>query len=384
MNQKKLPVSIDQLLPCYAGYDAIGTHVTSLNKLLVERGFKSNVFAEIVGKNVPLSVGSAEDYFDNPRRSDSIVIYHYSTGSMIPCRLYGATSFRITNYHNITPPIYFSSPGEEQARAATRHGRNQIPMVKTCTDATWTESRYNANELESVGFPKSELFPILRDYQALSNQPVNAALEQRLKGNRKNILFVGRVAPNKAPHDLFFLLKQYQKFVDPNVRLILVGFSQSPYAQISLKNLAKDLELTLAEDLSRAAIDSADILMPGQVSDIDLASIYRASDVFTCLSDHEGFCVPLVESMYFGIPIIAHNATAVPETLGNGGLIVEKSDVVATIEGLSALLSSPGVNQHYRNKALERSKRFNWSTIVAEFDAALEKTLQSYYRSRGI
>lgn len=382
--QKILPSSVDQILPCYSGHDAIGTHVTSINRLLVERGFKSQVFAELVGNKPPLDTRSADDYFNVPRGSDSILIYHYSTGSMIPCRLYGAPAFKITNYHNITPPNYFSVAGEEQAKAATRHGRSQIPMVKMCTDATWTESRYNANEVENFGFPKSELFPILKDFQALSNQPVNSALEQRLKDDKKNILFVGRVAPNKAPHDLFFLLKQYIKFVDPNARLILIGFNQSPYAQVSLKNLAKSLDLSLADDLSSAAIANADILMPGQVSDADLATIYRASDVFTCLSDHEGFCVPLVESMFFGIPIIAHNATAVPETLGTGGLLIDKSNMVTTIEGLSALLNSKEVHQHYRNKALARSKRYDWSAIVAEFDAALEKTLQAYFNSRCI
>jgi glycosyltransferase involved in cell wall biosynthesis len=376
------PTSIDQLLPCYAGHDAIGTHVTSIHKLLVERGFKSNVFSEIIGKNVPVKAESSDQYFDNYQASDSIVIYHYSTGSMIPWRLFGSPAFKVTNYHNITPPNYFSSKGEEQAKAVTRHGRMQMPVIKMCTDATWTESQYNADEIESFGYPRSDLFPILRDFKALSNLPVNSALLEALKGNKKNVLFVGRVAPNKAPHDLFFLLKQYKKFIDPNIRLILVGFSQSPYAQVLLKELAKNLDLSLAEDLSPTAIAHADILMPGQVSDVDLATIYRASDVFTCLSDHEGFCVPLVESMYFGIPIIAHNATAVPETLGSGGLIVEKNNMVATIEGLNALLNSKEVSQHYRKMALDRSNRYNWSTIVSEFDAALDKTLQTFSDSR--
>lgn len=383
MKKKTLPGSINQLLPCYSAHDAIGTHVTSINKLLVERGFKSNIYSEITGHQVPIAPETAEVYFESST-ADSIVIYHYSTGSMIPCRLYGDPAFKVTNYHNITPANFFAIRGEEQAQETTRQGRTQMPMVRMCTDATWTESRYNADEIEGFGFPKSELFPILRNYSALTAEPENVELAKKLKDGKKNILFVGRMAPNKAPHDLLFLLKQYQKFISPNTRLLLIGFSQSPYAQVQLKELAKTLDLHLAEDLSAPAIARCDVLMPGQVSDSDLATIYRSSDAFVCLSDHEGFCVPLVESMYFGIPVLAHSATAVPETLGDAGILIDKRDMVAAVEGLNALLNHKDINQQYRELALNRSKRFDWSKIVGEFDLALDKTLKQYADSRSL
>ena len=186
------------------------------------------------------------------------------------------------------------------------------------------------------------------------------------------------MAANKAPHDLMFALKQYQKFIDPMTRLILIGSNQSPYAQIQLKRLAKLLDLKLSEVANSDSMSNCDVLMLGSVTDKELATFYRSSDVFLCLSDHEGFCVPLVESMSFGIPIVAHNSSAVPETTADAAIIVDKADMVATIRGLSGLLNSSELNAEYRSRALARSKRFSWETIVSEFDSVLDETLKAY------
>jgi glycosyltransferase involved in cell wall biosynthesis len=259
-----------------------------------------------------------------------------------------------------------------------------MQMVKMVTDISWTHSQYSAKELEEAGYPKAESFPILRDYGALAARDPDPELSKILKDGKKNVLFVGRVAPNKAAHDLYFLLSQYKKFIDPNIRLILVGFNKSPYAQYHLKNLALDLDFKVADSLNKQDVANCDILMPGQVADADLATFYRSSDAFVCLSDHEGFCVPLVESMYFGIPILAHSATAVPETLGAGGLLIDKHDMPSLVEKLSAVLNYENINHHLRDLALKRSKRYDLQNLIKEFDHVLEKTLNSFRDSRRI
>jgi len=140
MKKQIRPSSIHQILPCYSGKDAIGTHVTSIYNLLLERGFSSKIYAELHGPDVPHTPGKVDDYFDSSS-ADSITIFHYSTGSILPYRLYGDPAFKVTNYHNITPAHFFAYKGEEQAQEATRQGRSQMPIVRMCTDTTWTESR---------------------------------------------------------------------------------------------------------------------------------------------------------------------------------------------------------------------------------------------------
>jgi glycosyltransferase involved in cell wall biosynthesis len=381
--KKTLPINIHQVLPCYSSHDAIGTHVTNINRLLTDRGFNSKIYSELAGSNLPLKVGPLSEYFAETNAA-TIVIHHYSTGSMIPFNLYGDPSFKVTDYHNITPSNFFSIPGEEQALEVTRQGRSQIQMVKMVTDASWTHSNYSKKEIEEAGYPKADSFPILRNYGALAARAPNAELEKIVKDGKKNILFVGRVAPNKGTHDLYFLLSQYKKFIDPGIRLILIGTNRSPYAQFHLKNLAADLDLKVTESLNKQDVANCEILMPGQVSDDDLATFYRSSDAFVCLSDHEGFCVPLVESMYFGIPILAHNATAVPETLGEGGLLVDKCDMPSLVEKLSAILNHENVSQHLRELAMKRSKRYDWQMLINEFDQVLNKVLKSFRDARRL
>ena len=159
MKKNILPQRIDQLLPCYAARDAIGTHTTSIQKLLEEKGFTSRVYAEQWGSGLPIECRPADEFFSSSSR-DSIVIHHFSTGSWLPGRLLNNQAFKVTNYHNITPPVFFSSPGEEGAFESSRRGRSHIPMVRLSTDVSWTESKYNAQELAFYGYPEAKIFPI--------------------------------------------------------------------------------------------------------------------------------------------------------------------------------------------------------------------------------
>ena len=184
MKKAIVPKRIDQLLPCYAARDAIGTHTTSIQRLLEAKGFASGVYAEMCGGGLPIECRPADEFFSKSSR-DSIVIHHFSTGSWLPGRLLNNHAFKVTNYHNITPPIFFSSTGEEAAFESSRRGRSQIPMVRLSTDVSWTESKYNSQELANYGYPEAKIFPILRDYGALANHPNDDELSRALKKGKK-------------------------------------------------------------------------------------------------------------------------------------------------------------------------------------------------------
>ena len=210
----------------------------------------------------------------------------------------------------------------------------------------------NYKKLEQVGF-SDRVLGFLRD------------------GRRKNILFVGRVIPNKGHHDLIFLLSQYIKHVDSNVRLICVGAIETHYGGRLLKKFAEESGLNVS--FNRPYSKKAQVVFTGSVDDRELASFYSESDVFVCLSDHEGFCVPLVEAMYFKLPILAHSAAAVPETLGYGGLLVDKTDPVATLKGLYSLLNDTEIRERYIDAAKRRFRDYEWSVLKNRFRERIEE-----------
>src|SRR5207248_3376126 len=137
----------------------------------------------------------------------------------------------------------------------------------------------------------------------------------------------GRLAPNKAQHDLIKALAAYRRLYDPRARLHLVGTSSSESYRTALVAYADALDLVDAVEFT------------GSVSDGELAAHYRAADVFVCVSEHEGFCVPLLEAMHHRLPIVAYAAAAVPETLGDGGLLLNSKDPYTVAAAVQRVVS---------------------------------------------
>ena len=176
------------------------------------------------------------------------------------------------------------------------------------------DSAYNAQEIQALGAQDAGVLPIAVDPGLWKDPPCEQVLE-RIGDGKRNILFVGRISPNKGQHDLLQAFNHY-RVLDPRSRLILVG-GYDPDDSYSLK-LQRAVE----------AFDLADdVLMPGKVSQGELHAFYRGSHLFWSMSEHEGFGVPLVESMWFELPVMAYKSSAVPETLGEGGIVFDdKSD----------------------------------------------------------
>ncbi|MBF0442037.1 MAG: glycosyltransferase family 4 protein [Oligoflexales bacterium] len=367
------PIRFDQLLPTYMKYDAIGTHVSLIQKLLRERGFESEIFAE----RFPAGVDCRDvNQYSDRTSKDSALIYHYSTGSNIVHNLLQQKGFRVVDYHNITPAKYLMEPEEWNAHWICKLGRLQMPLVRIAADVCWADSGYNAGELREANFPECMVLPVLRDYERLGSFKDVDSLAFQMKDGRKNILFVGRIAANKGFHDILFLFKLYKQHIDNDVRLIFVG-TPSPVYQRKIQRLIRELGLSWGTSVKKGG-ETVDVVMPGAVRDEELATYYRHSHLFLCASDHEGFCVPLVEAMFFEVPIIAHISSAVPETCEDAALLVDKSDEVSVLEKMRAILKSPELSGELKLKARKRSEYFKWDFLVRIFDGCLEKTLKVY------
>src|SRR5262249_51002310 len=185
----------------------------------------------------------------------------------------------------------------------------------------------NRQELESLGFDRTGVFPIAVDISRITRPASRPGLERMLDDGLVNFLFVGRVAPNKRIEDHIRLAEHYRRYVDADYRFIFVGRCDVvPQYYSTVRALMKELG-TLSDRF----------IFTGAVSDEELAIYYRHAAVYLSLSEHEGFCVPLLEAMAANVPVLAYAAAAVPDTLGGAGIQFAPKDLELAAELLGQL-----------------------------------------------
>jgi glycosyltransferase involved in cell wall biosynthesis len=299
---------IDQLIPAYHRGDAIGDEATHLKQFFRSQGFESGIYRLNCDRELESESGDFAG-FPEPFSSD-ITIFHFALPSPLTPAFRRLRSKKVIIYHNVTSPEFFAGYSEEMVRIAEL-GREELRSLAAVVDIALADSRFNARELVEFGFRESHVFPLYMDL-AKYEKPMNAFLHRLFRDGRINILFVGRVAPNKKIEDLIKVTFYYKKFISPLVRLIIVGKTTAlPAYYHALVKLADDFLLAPEE-----------ICFTGHLPDDEMFAVYRAADVFLSLSEHEGFCLPLVESMIFDLPIIAYDSTAVPDTLDGAGILI--------------------------------------------------------------
>ena len=225
-------------------------------------------------------------------------------------------------YQNITPAAYLE-PYDAALADAARLGREKLAAMVNAVDFAFASSEYSAEELRSLGYSDVTVLPILLDFERCKMAP-DAALTERLRDGKKNILFVGRKAPNKCIEDLLLAADYYRTATGRDCRLVLCGDDSMGAYCAKLRELMAGL--------------SVEVLWLGRVSQREMNACYRESHLFLCMSEHEGFCVPLVESMAHDLPVLAYEAAAVPETLGGSGICFTRKDFPALAAVMDALL----------------------------------------------
>jgi glycosyltransferase involved in cell wall biosynthesis len=215
------------------------------------------------------------------------------------------------NYHNITPASFFEA-WDDQAAASMRRARSQLGSLARRSRLALADSPFNAAELTELGYAPVVVSPLLLDLEtrlAAADPQVREYLARTRAGH--HWLFVGRLAPNKAQHDLIAAFAAYRTLYDPGARLTLIGSEAAASYSDALYGLVDDLGLAAA------------ITFSGAVSDAELAAYYDDADVFVCLSRHEGFCVPLLEAMRHDVPVVALAEAAVPDTVGQAAVLLD-------------------------------------------------------------
>jgi glycosyltransferase involved in cell wall biosynthesis len=249
----------------------------------------------------------------------TVSLFHFSIGSAAGRLIHRAPDRLVVIYHNITPARFFLGFHPHLA-GLCHHGRRELEAFAPRAELALGDSEFNRLELEQAGFARTAVLPIVLDL-SLYERPPSPVVRRLYDDGRTNVLFVGRIIPNKRIEDLIRSFAFFQAQVQPQSRLLLVGDHRGFERYLArLQQLARELRVD-------------EVVFTGQVDDDELYAYYRLADVFLCLSEHEGFGVPLQEAMLFGLPVIAYDAGAVRETLRGGGLLLrdKRPEVVAEV-----------------------------------------------------
>lgn len=312
---------IHQLLPNLAYGDAISNHALAIRNYLRDLGYKSDIFVRYVDERVANEVTVFQSKYINRQAG---LIYHHSIGSEVTDYASAHPGVKCLIYHNITPAEFFLPYRPEFANILEK-GRNELKQLAQYFPISVGVSAYNAAELAESGFHEPGVLPIAIN-PSKWDIFADAQLMQQLQDGKANLLFVGRLAPNKRQDQLIEAFAHYLT-MDREARLILIGFGEinDPY-YCYLINTIEKFNLTNF------------VMLPGQVNDAQLLAFYRTAHLFWSMSEHEGFCVPLVEAMWFDVPILAYKSTAVPETLGEAGLMFNSKGDLVQVAALAKLL----------------------------------------------
>jgi glycosyltransferase involved in cell wall biosynthesis len=305
-------MQIHQMLAALSFGDAIGNEALRIQDGLRNEGFDSDIFAESVH---PEMAGKARKLWDYRKVSspDNLLLLHFSIGAGVSTFAHHLVDPILLIYHNITPARWFAEFHPHLA-GLCYHGRRELEAFVPRVKLALGDSEFNRAELEAVGFHPTGVLPLMLDPGRLDITPSAVVLDM-FDDDKTNFVFVGRMIPNKCFHDLIKVFAFYQKFIDSNSRLLLVGewVGFERYFE-ALVRMVDDLRLK-------------DVVFTGHVDDDDLAAYYQAADLFLCLSEHEGYCVPLIEAFRFGVPVMAADAGAVPETLGGAGILIREKRI---------------------------------------------------------
>ncbi len=320
---------VNQWVPAAHKGDAIGDSARRVRGLLRSMGHESDIFSLTIDDDLRHDV---RQFSDPASKTGDVTIFHFALPSPMSQAFAGLPHGRVLQYHNVTPAHFFAPYAPPLFRLAAI-AREELANLAPASDLALGDSEYNRQELEELGFLRTGVLPIAVDTDRLTRAPRHPVLEDILDDGLVNFLFVGRIAPNKKIEDHIRLAEQYKRYVDAYYRFIFIGrYDVVPQYYATVRALIS--EYKMLEDR---------FLFTGPVPDNELAAYYRASSAYISLSEHEGFCVPLVEAMAMDVPILAYTAAAVPDTLGGAGVQFAPKDLeyAAELLGMLAFEETP-------------------------------------------
>lgn len=350
-------MKIVQMLEVLSYGDAIGNEVIAIASYLRSRQIDTNIFCVSMKGSFPEDFAKLIDEYEDD--AQTVILFHLSTGGRLNEKLLRYRAKVIIRYHNITPPEFFHDY-DRAAEYSCLRGRLQAERLKNRADMVIAVSSFNKEDLRAMGYTcPVEVLPIIIQFHDYETAPDQNIIDKYSADTKKNIIFTGRVAPNKKHEDLIRAFYYYH-LTDPESRLLLIGgYDQG--GTYYKKLIAYRDSLGLKED----------VIFTGHIPFNQILAYYRIADLFLCLSEHEGFCVPLVEAMWFHVPIVAYNSTAVGDTLGGAGLLLEEKDPALIAASIDRMLKDKELRDSFIQKGIARLRDFDNSALEERFGELL-------------
>lgn len=348
---------IVQLLAGYAVGDAISEEARILQRHLIAQGHQ----CELVAPADAIASCVADECHPcatvDVTKMD-LLLFHYSTDSEATAIYLAASCPKVVRYHNITPSAFFR--GMDQAVAAQLdQARTRLADVARAASAIWSVSDFNAADFEAGSVAPVTTVPLFSE-GAVAGLAPDPGMQMMLGGGLSNFFFVGRIAPNKNIETLIEAFAWYHRCINSRSRLVLAGSEWSCPRYFALLRLYA------------ARLNLSGVLFLNYVLNAQLAACYASAHVFVCASRHEGYCLPLVDAMRYGIPVLANDCGGMPQTLGAGGMLLngasskEWAGAMHLLAHDTALRERVLAAQKKRLVELDRSREGELKALIAE------------------
>ncbi len=348
---------INQFLPAFHYGDAIGFEALSLKKFFLSEGIKS----EIYSYHIDGAVSSEAKHFEEYEDRDDIKIYHFAIPSGITDFFLNAKGKKVLIHHNITPEHFFKNYRKDLFRIGY-HGKKELNYLKSVISLAIGDSEYNRQELESIGFKNTAVFPLMIDFSKYTKNP-SYILSKMFGDGKLNLITVGRIVANKKYEDIIKIFFYLKKFVHQDSRLFIVGNT----------NADKRYYYALLDYVNFFLLSSKDIIFTGHIPYNELLTYYQISDIFISMSEHEGYCLPIVESMIYDIPVIAYNSTAIPWTTGGASLLTNTKNPALVGELIYEVWKNKELNGKILDSQQKRVERIKEESNPKKFLKLLEE-----------
>lgn len=333
--------------PAIVPGDAISRDVLHMARVLREQGHEVELFSTTWGKPQPRNdrdVHIRDFLADDP---SALLILHHAIGWPHAVPLIAAAKCRrVVKYHNVTPARFYDGLDAEYAELC-RQGRAQLrEIIELYCDLYIADSPFNLKDLEELGADPRRCFvlPPFNDLENLLDLAPDPEIMHDYGDGRTNLLFVGRRAPNKGHRLLLDSFAAYHHGHDANSRLVMIGRGepkQEKYTQ------------SLREQVWRLGL-YGHVVFVDSASDAELKAFYQSASVFVSASEHEGFCVPLVEAMALRVPIVALAAGAVLHTAGDAALIWDERDPFLLAQSIAVVVADAAVRRQLTERGWRR------------------------------
>ncbi|MBE6095818.1 MAG: glycosyltransferase family 4 protein [Schwartzia succinivorans] len=344
--------------------DAASRQLLHMDEILQELGYETAIYAHRADERLADRVGRMGDFEAEP---GNIVIYHMTTGTSFNRWVWNYPRKIVLFYHNITPARYFFGNAWGSWLKCLR-GRHDLKKIAKNTFFAWGASEYSRRELEAVGVERTAVLPIVVEPETYTGRGEDESV-LRYQDGRLNLLVVGRGVPHKKQDEAIEAAAWYRDNISKDIRLVIIGNIKPSYEK-KLHALVRERGM------------EENVLFAGQISDEALCTWYRIADGLLCLSEHEGFCVPLVEAMIFGLPIFAKPAAAVPETLGGAGVLLSDSSPAAVAMAVRQTLADELALARLKKGRAERLSAFSFERTKAKLDEDMRQIVRMWEKER--